>query len=282
MNNRKLLNSLSKKEISEIKEKVNCFMGWCKRNNSIIKEDIFNILQIKSRTIYYPIKDDHICGFVYRFKKFIFTYINTNIPREKQVFAAAHELYHILYSNDMMQELVNDDVLEENELSKKIKKEDLKANRFAAEILVPEDIIRNEIAIRNIEKNKLGIKEIVQLMDIFLVPYKTIVRRLYEIEYINIERCYELLNEEDRKNNNKIIFWQKRLGVCNRNNERTNSIKLDKLVDMSLELYEKKAITFEKLTYLLGLSKLKPDDFNIKEEKLEFPSEDEILKILED
>lgn len=119
-------------------------------------------------------------------------------------------------------------------------------------------------------------------MDIFLVPYKTIVRRLYEIEYINIERCYELLNEEDRKNNNKIIFWQKRLGVCNRNNERTNSIKLDKLVDMSLELYEKKAITFEKLTYLLGLSKLKPDDFNIKEEKLEFPSEDEILKILED
>ena len=51
---------------------------------------------------------------------------------------------------------------------------------------------------------------------------------------------------------------------------------------MSLELYEKKAITFEKLTYLLGLSKLKPDDFNIKEEKLEFPSEDEILKILED
>ncbi len=282
MNNRKLLNSLSKKEISEIKEKVNCFMGWCKRNNSIIKEDIFNILQIKSRTIYYPIKDDDICGFVYRFKKFIFTYINTNIPREKQVFAAAHELYHILYSNDMMQELVNDDVLEENELSKKIKKEDLKANRFAAEILVPEDIIRNEIAIRKIEKNKLGIKEIVQLMDIFLVPYKTIVRRLYEIEYINIERCYELLNEEDRKNNNKIIFWQKRLGVCNRNNERTNSIKLDKLVDMSLELYEKKAITFEKLTYLLGLSKLKPDDFNIKEEKLEFPSEDEILKILED
>lgn len=68
MNNRKLLNSLSKKEISEIKEKVNCFMGWCKRNNSIIKEDIFNILQIKSRTIYYPIKDDDICGFVYRFK----------------------------------------------------------------------------------------------------------------------------------------------------------------------------------------------------------------------
>lgn len=95
--------------------------------------------------------DLRIYFYVYKYK----------YSKTKQVFAAAHELYHILYSNDMMQELVNDDVLEENELSKKIKKEDLKANRFAAEILVPEDIIRNEIAIRNIEKNKLGIKEIV-------------------------------------------------------------------------------------------------------------------------
>lgn len=147
------------------------------------------------RTLYYPIEDDDICGFVYKFKDKKFVYLNSFIPLEKQIFAAAHELYHIWYSD--------------------------------------------------IDKG-------------------------------------ELLNEEDRKEDTGVMLLQKRLSLCKRNNERTMEIKLDKIIDMSLELYEKKQITYEKLQYLLSLANMKPSDFNVYEENIELPSEEEILKILEE
>lgn len=96
---------------------------------------------------------------------------------------------------------------------------------------------------------------------------RILVRRLYEIDYISLEKCKELFNEEDRKENTGVMLWKKRLGLCKRNNERTNEIKFDKLVDMALKLYEKNQITYEKLEYLLGLAKLTPSEFNIFEEK---------------
>ncbi|PWX63141.1 hypothetical protein CYK85_08625 [Clostridium perfringens] len=119
-------------------------------------------------------------------------------------------------------------------------------------------------------------------MDIFLVPYKTIIRRLYEIEYITKEKYINLLNQEDRNEESGIMLWQKRLGLCKRNNQRTNEIKLDKLIDNALKLYDKKQITYEKLEFLLKLANLKPSEFNIYEDKFESPSEEEILKIMEE
>ncbi len=56
-----------------------------------------NALEMNCRVIYYPIADDEICGFVY---------INSYLPLEKQVFAAAHELYHIWCSDIKYVELL--------------------------------------------------------------------------------------------------------------------------------------------------------------------------------
>ena len=236
----------------------------------------------KRQTLYYPTKDDDICGAVYKSKKYKISYINTYIPLEKQVFAAAHELYHILYSEVDNNELISSNILDERLPTNKINKEDLKANRFAAEILVPKEVLINEIDIRDIKENSIDIREIIELMDIFLVPYKTIIRRLYEIEYITKEKYINLLNQEDRNEESGIMLWQKRLGLCKRNNQRTNEIKLDKLIDNALKLYDKKQITYEKLEFLLKLANLKPSEFNIYEDKFESPSEEEILKIMEE
>jgi len=276
------LNSLSDTEIKEIINKVNSCLGEYKKSSRVIKEDVFKILEMNCKTLYYPIKDDDICGFVYKLKENKIACINSSIPMEKQVFAAAHELYHILYSDIDNGELINSEVLDEKIPLNEISREDLKANKFAAEFLVPEEVFRNELSIRNIKKDSIGLKGIVELMDVFLVPYKTLVRRLYEIDYITLVKCNELLNEEDRKEDTGVMLWQKRLALCKRNNERTKEIKLDKLVDMALELYDKNQITYEKLNYLLGLSNLQPSEFNIFEEKYEFPPEDEILKIMEE
>ncbi|MGH4120880.1 ImmA/IrrE family metallo-endopeptidase [Clostridium sp.] len=278
----KFFSSLTDEEIKEILDKVNRCLGEYKKSNRIIKEDVFKILEMNCKTLYYPIKDDDICGFVYKLKDHKIACINSSIPMEKQVFAAAHELYHILYSDIENGEIVNSEVLDEKIPANEMSKEDFKANKFAAEFLVPEEVFRNELSIRNIKKDFIELKKIVELMDVFLVPYKTLVRRLYEIDYISLFKCNEFLNEEDRKEDKGVMLWQKRLGLCKRNNERTKEIKLDKLVDMSLELYDKGQITYEKLNYLLGLSNLNPSEFNIFEQKYEFPQEDEILRIMEE
>lgn len=276
------LNPLSKSEVKDVINKANELAGRYKKTNRIIKEEIFKIIEMNSKTLYYPTKDDDICGAVYKSKKYKISYINTYIPLEKQVFAAAHELYHILYSEVDNNELISSNILDERLPTNKINKEDLKANRFAAEILVPKEVLINEIDIRDIKENSIDIREIIELMDIFLVPYKTIIRRLYEIEYITKEKYINLLNQEDRNEESGIMLWQKRLGLCKRNNQRTNEIKLDKLIDNALKLYDKKQITYEKLEFLLKLANLKPSEFNIYEEKFESPSEEEILKIMEE
>jgi len=152
-------------------------------------------------------------------------------------------------------------------LCRDIFREDFKANRFAAEFLVPEEVFRNELNIRNIKTDSIELREIIELMDVFLVPYKTLVRRLYEIDYISLEKCNRLLSEDDRKEDIGVMLWQKRLGLCKRNNERTKELKLDKLVDTALKLYDKHQITYEKLSHLLQLANLKPNEFNIYEEK---------------
>lgn len=282
MSKREFLNPLSAQEVKDITDKVNEKLGAYKKSNRIIKEDIFKILEMNCRTLYYPIEDDDICGFVYKFKDKKFAYINSYIPLEKQIFAAAHELYHIWYSDIEKGELLNSEVLEEELPVSEINKEDLKANRFGAEFLLPEEVFRNELSIRGIKKESIRLRDIVELMDVFLVPYKTLVRRLYEIEYITLDKCNEFLNEEDRKEDAGVMLWQKRLGLCKRNNERTKELKLDKIVDISLELYGKKQITYEKLSYLLGLAKLKPSEFNIYEEVPDLPSEEEIIKMMEE
>lgn len=282
MVNHEFLNPLTNEELQDIIHKVNICLGQYKKTNRIIKEDIFKILEMNSKIIYYPIEDDDICGFVYKFKGYKFSYINSNIPLEKQVFAAAHELYHILYSDIGKGELINSGIIDEKLAIGQISREDIKANRFAAEFLVPEEVFRNELNIRGINKNSIDLSEIVELMDVFLVPFKTLIRRLFEIDYISKEKFKEFMFEDSRNEDQGIMLLQKRLGLCKRNNDRTKEIKLDKLVDTILKLYEKNEITYEKLEYLLSLSKFKPSDFNIYEEECYIAPENEILKIMEE
>lgn len=282
MINNEFLNPLTSDELVEIIHKVNICLGQYKKSNRIIREDIFKILEMNSKIIYYPIEDDDICGFVYKFKGYKFCYLNSNIPLEKQVFAAAHELYHILYSDIGKGELINSEVIDEKLAVGEIDREDIKANRFAAEFLIPEEVFRNELNIRGINKVSIDLNGVIELMDVFLVPFKTLIRRLYEIDYITKDKFKEFISLEDRKEEQGIMLLQKRLGLCKRNNDRTKEIKLDKLVDTALKLYEKNEITYEKLEYLLELSKFKPSDFNIYEEECYIAPEDEILMIMEE
>ena len=130
---------------------------------------IFSILSLYARVIYYPLGKDAPWGFTRisgsrndaALEK-PFVAINTSIPLDCQVFAAAHELYHIWYEQ-------NPDVLPADLLNEQDKAvSEKKANRFAAEFLVDEMLLKQEIDLYKI--SDITIKSILQLCELFVVP----------------------------------------------------------------------------------------------------------------
>jgi Zn-dependent peptidase ImmA (M78 family) len=284
MSNSQIIHKLlNESEIKEIQDKANQALGRLKKTSQIMREDVFNILETNSKVLYYPYNDDEICAFIVRRRGKFFTFINTQIPLEKQIFAAAHELYHLWYSKVKKWELLHSVIIDNQiENTGRLNKEEAKANRFAAEFLVPKNLLVNELDARELKRETVEMKDIIGLMDVFLMPYKTIIRRLHEIEFISKKQCDQFLVISDRDENDGVMLWQKRLELCARNNQRTMRKKLGNLVDRSLEAYEQEAITFDKLAYLLSLAQQKPEQYNINARTPILPSEEEVLKMLEE
>lgn len=173
----------------------------CKKENEIvnvlIRDDVFEILESHCKVIYYPLKDEDINGFhVTRTlcgQSCHFVYINTWNTRERQVFAAAHELGHIwdAYSK------VKTRFSEIDEYAKEASKEDgeeeapeeFVSNKFAAQLLMPYDQFTDAVndALQELDYNGRSISKvnllrlIASLMDTFLVDYKAVTKRLKEI-----------------------------------------------------------------------------------------------------
>lgn len=240
--------------------------------NDVIGSQIFNILEYNSRVLYYPLEDDDVWGFAEKIKGQSFVCINTSIPYDKQVFAAAHELYHLWFNGE--KELILSSSLEAEETSYQINENELKANRFAAEFLVEENLLRQEMKTYDISKDNISIKEILRLSTLFLVPYKTMVKRLKEIKIFN-KSSYEKFSSVSKE---QIEIWRTRLGI--RLPVRENKIGLDNLVDKAMELYEKKLITIEKLEYLLSFADLSIEQLGIETAPVYVPPTDEELQLI--
>ncbi len=270
---RKGLNDL---EIEEVRSQAREKLGVCRKANDIIGTQIFSILGIYARVIYYPFGVDAPWGFTRisgsrddtELEK-PFVAINTSIPVPCQVFAAAHELYHIWY--EQHPDVLPSDLLEEDE--KEISEK--KANRFAAEFLVDEIMLRQEMEIYKIKK--VSIKTVLQLADLFTVPYQAMVKRLHETGFIGDDERVKFLAESDES----IQQYRKRYAFTT--GEADNRIVVDNLVDLSVNAYEAGLITFEKLEFLLGMCNLKPLDLGIsKVFGSEFPSDEELDSIMEE
>ena len=185
---------LSDFEVEEVKKRAREKLGVCRKVNDIIGVQIFSILGLYARVIYYPLGKDAPWGFTRisgsqndsALKK-PFVAINTSISIDCQVFAAAHELYHIWF--EQKPDILPSDLLEEN--GKEINEK--RANRFAAEFLVDEMVLRQELEIYKIRE--CTIKSVLQLADLFTVPYQAMAKRLREIGFIGDEELKKLLSE---------------------------------------------------------------------------------------
>ncbi len=234
---------LSKKAVRNIqsfaREKL---IEYCKLND-VVGTGIFSILEKDNKVLYYPLDDQKVWGFSEKIEGKTFVCINTSLSYDKQVFAAAHELYHLWYgsSGEIM---ISEDAWEPDA----DQETELYANRFAAEFLVNEELLRQEIRVFDMDEDNIEIKDVVKLANIFVVPFRTMARRLHEIQFLSKMEYEKLTLFTD----DQADMWCSRLGLSVP--VRKNQIGLSDLVDKAMKLYENHLITFEKLEYLLGFA----------------------------
>lgn len=261
---------LTTEEIKEIQEQVLEKLGACQKGNDIIGIQVFSILGKYARVIYYPLGEDAPWGFT-RVEKIMkskkagkpFVGINTSISKDKQVFAAAHELYHIWFGNDVLQ-VVNSNVLENC-----VDKKELKANRFAAEFLIPKHLLLQEID--SYEITEYNEKSILKLAELFMVPFRTMVKRLREVELISEEDQTKYLTYTD----DIITKYRKIYSFEEPKSEPI--IAINNLTELAVKAYELHRITYEKLQYLLRFCNLTPEEVGIKTPEVYSPVTDEEL-----
>ena len=194
--------------------------------SNILQDDIFFILKNYARTkgislelIRFPVKDEDFCALTCVRNEKIFVYINSWLPLSKQIFAAAHELYHIwsFIEEKDTSVLRKGSLLNASDMDEYVKNnEDREANAFAGMLLVPPNALFEQMKIYGISREKQNLEDIIQLMAIFSVPYKAMLLRLYEEGYMKLGHIDEFLKLDKDFLKKKISYiaeadrWQKR------------------------------------------------------------------------
>ena len=242
------------------------------KQKDVIGAQIFSIIENESYVLYYPLNDQQVWGFSETIHGKSFVCINTSLRFDKQVFAAAHELYHLLFGNS------GEIMISKDEMEPYAEEQvELLANRFAAEFLVSEKLLRQEMCLFGISVNNVSVKDVVRLANHFVVPYHTMVKRLHEIGICSLEQYEKLYSYTD----DQVEIWKNRLGITIP--IRKEKIGLSNLVDRAMELYGRQLIAYEKLEHLLDLAGLSPSAMGV-EIKASYtpPSDDELDAIWEE
>lgn len=171
---------------------------------NIIQDGIFTVIENYARTkemplewLRFSIRDPELCACTFIRSGRIFVVLNSGIPMSKQIFAAAHELYHIrcFLEEDNPELAKRGSILNAATIETgTAKEEEMEANAFAGTLLVPVDALEQQIRIYRINKKTIELKDILVLMDIFAVPYKAMVLRLLEEKIISDGRAREMID----------------------------------------------------------------------------------------
>ena len=192
--------------------------------SNIIQDDIFSILTNYSRKkgvalelLRFPTDDEDFCALTCVQKGKIFVYVNSGLPLSNQIFAAAHELYHIWRFVEAKDESVlrKGSFLSAATMDDARSNEDREANAFAGLFLVPYNALCEQMKIYEIPMKGQTLEDIIQLMAIFSVPYKAILLCLYEENCMDKETVQGFLSVEKNELKKTIGYladadrWQK-------------------------------------------------------------------------
>lgn len=122
--------------------------------------------------------------------------MNSELSMCKQIFAVAHELYHIhCYAEDIDPDAITRGSLLDSKTvdDLAVSKEDLEANAFAGLLLMPDSMLDEQLKLYGIEGEQISVNEVLILMDLFALPYKAVVLRLAENHNVTPAKAKELL-----------------------------------------------------------------------------------------
>ena len=197
-----MLNEVQVDEIRKLAGDERRFLGFV--GETPIANDIFTILdRLDIMLLEYPIESEgdrpaFSAAIMYSEdgdNKLTFIGLNTADYYDKQIFAIAHELYHYYTKSGSHLSRPED---EEGSLI------EIKANRFAAEFLLPEtvleSIVLDEFKTSTLEKvqHKTLLRFIARLHCTWWLPYRSLVKRMHEIGAISAEQYAELYSVDER------------------------------------------------------------------------------------
>lgn len=235
-----------------------------------IANDIFTILdQLEIKMLEYPIESDgdrpaFSAAIIYSEesdKKLSFIGLNTADYFDKQIFAIAHELYHYYTKSGSHLSRLEDD---KNSLI------EVKANRFAAEFLLPEtvleSIVLDEFKTSSLEMihHKILLRFIARLHCTWWLPYRALVRRLHEIGSISSKQYTELylINERNTQDEYGKIGLAINKEVFLKLNQQTKNIGTSpNEIEIIIRNFEDNLIDEDKFAETLGLFNRTPDEF---------------------
>lgn len=171
--------------------------------NTIIRDSIFEITanyarkrKLSLEILRYPFKDDELWAFTFVKKGTLFLCINSELAICKQIFAVAHELYHIhCYAEDIDPDtVVSGSLLDSKTVDDQaVSQEDLEANAFAGLLLMPDGMLDEQLKLYGIACEHISVDDVLTLMDLFALPYKAVVLRLAENHNLTADKTEELL-----------------------------------------------------------------------------------------
>ncbi|MCD8083121.1 MAG: ImmA/IrrE family metallo-endopeptidase [Clostridiales bacterium] len=190
-----------KNKFDQLRERADGF-NLNYNGSNIIQDDIFHVIENYTKKkgmpfefLRYPIDDNDLCACTFVRGGRIFLLLNCNMALAKQIFAAGHELYHIwCYLEDEGQELLQKgSILASTTIDNSAdEQEEMEANAFSGLLLVPADTLCQQIRIYGISASKINVTDIVMLMEIFAVPYKAMILRLYEESIVTEDQARSL------------------------------------------------------------------------------------------
>lgn len=194
-------------------------------------------------------------------ESFAFIGINSADYFDKQIFAIAHELYHFFTksgSHITLQESLEEDLTE------------AKANWFVAEFLLPEQVLKQQLfaEFKTYSLSAIPIGTLLRLIArihcTWWLPYRSIVKRLWEIDAITEQQYTELyeINERDLSGEYGRIGLSLQSDVFNKLNEITRTRgTTPKGLENIIRNFEANLIDEETFTTLLNLFARSPDGF---------------------
>jgi Zn-dependent peptidase ImmA (M78 family) len=274
------LNEIQVKDIRKMAQKKRLELGFA--GETPIANDILVILDnLNIMLLEYPIKPEgnrpaFSAALMYSEEggqELTFIGLNTADYFDKQIFALAHELYHYYTKSGSHLSRLED---EEKNIT------EAQANRFAAEFLLPESALENIVfdefktsSLQNI-KTKTLLRFIARLHCAWWLPYRSLVKRLKEINAISDKQYYELYDIDERDLNGEYG----RIGKAINNdtfiklNTATNTVGTSpKDIEIIIRNFEDNIIDEDKFADTLLLFNRKPEDFgyeiNVSEEDMD-------------